>query len=127
MFFDFQVVFAKMEYKIIKKRMKKGKVVGAKKGMWTNGRPPYPYVYNSKTRQMEVDEGKRKIYRLVIDKFLNGMSAQKISEWLNRCKIAPPYAGKRNKYGWSNNSVVRLLSNETHLGYVIYQWEIAII
>lgn len=120
MFFDFQAIFAKMEYKIIKKRMKQGKVAGAKKGMWTNGRPPYPYVYNSKTRQIEVDGEKRKIYRMIVDKFLNGMSAQKISEWLNQCKIAPPYSGKRNKHGWSNNSVVRLLTSEIHLGYVIY-------
>lgn len=57
---------------------------------------------------------------MIIDKFLSGISAQKISEWLNQCKIAPPYAGTRNKHGWSNNSVVRLLINEIHLGYVIY-------
>jgi len=120
MFFDFQEIFAKMEYKMIKKRMKQGKVAGAKKGMWTNGRPPYPYVYNSATRQVEVDEEKRKIYRLIIEKYLSGLNAQKISEWLNQCKIAPPYAGKRNKHGWSNNSVLRLLINEIHLGYVIY-------
>lgn len=67
MFFDFQAIFAKMEYKIIKKRMKQGKVAGAKKGMWTNGRPPYPYVYISATKQVEVDEEKRKIYRLIIE------------------------------------------------------------
>ena len=107
---------------MIKKRMKQGKVAGAKKGMWTNGTPPYPYVYNPVTRQLEVDEGKRKIYRLIIDKYLSGISAQKISEWLNINKIAPPYAGKRNKYGWSNNSVVRLLINEIHLG-LCYLWQ----
>jgi site-specific DNA recombinase len=120
MFFDFQAIFAKMEYKIIKKRMKQGKVAGAKKGMWTNGRPPYPYVYISATKQVEVDEEKRKIYRLIIEKFLSGISAQKIAEWLNQSKIAPPYVGHRNKHGWSNNSVLRLLTSETHLGYVIY-------
>jgi len=120
MFFDFQAIFAKMEYKMIKRRMKQGKVAGAKKGMWTNGRPPYPYIYNSAIRQVEVDEEKRKIYRLIIEKYLGGISAQKISEWLNQCKIAPPYAGKRNKHGWSNNGVIRLLINEIHLGYVIY-------
>lgn len=81
---------------MIKKRMKQGKVAGAKKGMWTNGRPPYPYIYNSAVRQVEVDEEKRKIYRLIIEKYLSGINAQKISEWLNQCKIAPPYAGKRN-------------------------------
>jgi site-specific DNA recombinase len=120
MLFDFQAVFAKMEYKMIKKRMRQGKVAGAKKGMWTNGRPPYPYVYNSATKQVEVDAEKAKIYRMIIDKSLLGMSSQEISVWLNRKSIAPPYSGKRNKYGWSHVTVYRLLISEIHLGYVIY-------
>lgn len=39
---------------------------------------------------------------------------------MNQCNIAPPYAGHRNKHGWSTKGVLRLLSNEIHLGYVIY-------
>lgn len=120
MLFDFQAIFAKMEYKIIKKRMRQGKVAGAKKGMWTNGRPPYPYVYNRETKQVEVDADKQKIYRMIIDKYLLGQSSQEIAIWLNRKNIAPPYSGKRNKYGWSNNTVSRLVTSEIHLGYTIY-------
>jgi DNA invertase Pin-like site-specific DNA recombinase len=120
MLFDFQAVFAKMEYKMIKKRMRQGKVAGARKGMWTNGRPPYPYVYQQATKQVEVDAEKLKIYRAIIDKYLLGMSSQEIAIWLNRRSIAPPYSGKRNKLGWSHNTVYRLLISEIHLGYVIY-------
>ncbi|WP_312889697.1 recombinase family protein [Pelorhabdus rhamnosifermentans] len=120
MLFDFQAVFAKMEYKMIKKRMRQGKVAGAKKGMWTNVRPPYPYVYNSATKQVEVDAEKAKIYRAIVDKYLLGMSSQEVSVWLNRKSIAPPYSGKRNKYGWSHVTLYRLLISEIHLGYVIY-------
>ncbi|MBU2702942.1 hypothetical protein Ga0466249_004077 [Sporomusaceae bacterium BoRhaA] len=105
---------------MIKKRMRQGKVAGAKKGMWTNGRPPYPYVYNSPTKQVEVDAEKAKVYRAIVDKYLLGMSSQEISVWLNRKCIAPPYSGKRNKYGWSHVTVYRLLISEIHLGYVIY-------
>lgn len=92
MLFDFQAIFAKMEYKMIKKRMRQGKVAGAKKGMWTNGTPPYPYVYNQTTRMIEVDPDKLKIYRMVIDKYLLGMSTLQIAIWLNQRKIAPPYS-----------------------------------
>ena len=49
-----------------------------------------------------------------------GMSTNEIAIWLNRSGIAPPYSGKRNKYGWSNNTVHRLVTSEIHLGYVIY-------
>jgi DNA invertase Pin-like site-specific DNA recombinase len=120
MLFDFQAVFAKMEYKMIKKRMRQGKVAGARKGMWTNGRPPYPYVYNQATKQVDVDAEKLKVYRKIIDQYLLGISTQEIAVGLNRRSIAPPYSGKRNKLGWSHNTVYRLLISEIHLGYVIY-------
>ena len=120
MLFDFQTILARMEYKIIKKRLREGKVAGAKKGMWTNGSPPYPYVYNQATRMIEVDPDKLKIYRMIIDKYLLGMSTLQIAIWLNQRKIAPPYNGKRNKCGWSHVSIHRLLISEIHLGYVIY-------
>ncbi|MDD4600313.1 MAG: recombinase family protein [Negativicutes bacterium] len=120
MLFDFQAVFAKMEYKMIKKRMRQGKVAGAKKGMWTNGSPPYPYIYNRATKQIEVDADKLKIYREIVDKYILGMSTLEIAINLNRRCIAPPYVGKRNKYGWSHVTVHRLLINEIHLGYIIY-------
>ncbi len=120
MLFDFQSIFAKMEYKMIKKRMRQGKVAGAKKGMWTNGSPPYPYVYNQTTKMIEVAPDKLKIYRMIIDKYLLGMSTLQIAIWLNQRKIAPPYSGKRNQCGWSHVSIHRLLISEIHLGYVIY-------
>ena len=106
MLFDFQAVFAKMEYKMIKKRMRQGKVAGAKKGMWTNGSPPYPYIYNRATKQIEVDTEKLKIYRAMLEKYLLGISTQEISVWLNKRAVAPPYTGKRNKYGWSHVTVL---------------------
>lgn len=120
MLFDFQAILAKMEYKMIKKRMRQGKVAGAKKGMWTNGSPPYPYIYNRATKQIEVDDEKLKIYRAMLDKYLLGMSTLEIAIWLNRRNTAPPYTGKRNKYGWSHVTVYRILISEIHLGYIIY-------
>ncbi|MHC1745541.1 MAG: recombinase family protein [Negativicutes bacterium] len=120
MLLEFETIFSRMEYKIIISRFKTGKVAGAMKGMWTNGRPPYPYVYNQDVRQVEVDADKQKIYRLIIDKYLLGHSTQEIAIWLNRKNVAPPYSGKRNKYGWSNNTVYRLVTSEIHLGYIIY-------
>lgn len=100
--------------------MRQGKVAGAKKGMWTNGSPPYPYVYNQTTKMIEVAPDKLKIYRMIVDKYFLGMSTLQIAIWLNQRKIAPPYSGKRNKHGWSHVSIHRLLISEIHLGYVIY-------
>ncbi|WP_339291397.1 recombinase family protein [Paenibacillus sp. FSL E2-0201] len=66
--FDFMSIFARIEYKTIKRRMKQGKEVGAKKGMWTNGNPPFPYYYDKNTRSVLVDETKRPIYRAIVER-----------------------------------------------------------
>lgn len=65
--FDFMSIFARIEYKTIKHRMKQGKEAGAKKGMWTNGKPPFPYYYDKNTKSVRVDEGKRPIYRAIVE------------------------------------------------------------
>lgn len=49
--YDMKSIIARQEYKQIKKRLRRGKIQGARKGLWTNGQPPLPYVYN-KEKQM---------------------------------------------------------------------------
>ncbi|BBH19381.1 hypothetical protein Back11_07260 [Paenibacillus baekrokdamisoli] len=80
--FDFMSIFARIEYKTIKRRMKQGKEAGAKKGMWTNGKPPFPYYYDKNTRSVLVDETKLPIYRAIVEKYLNGTNLGHIAIWL---------------------------------------------
>ncbi|MPY17021.1 recombinase family protein [Paenibacillus glucanolyticus] len=89
--FDFMSIFARIEYKTIKRRMKQGKEAGAKKGMWTNGKPPFPYYYDKNTRSVQVDETKRPIYRAIVEKYLNGTNLGHIAIWLTDNKIPMPY------------------------------------
>jgi DNA invertase Pin-like site-specific DNA recombinase len=122
MSFDFLSIFAKLEYKTIKRRLKQGKEAGAKKGMWTNGKPPFPYYYDKNTRTVLVDEVKRPIYRAIVEKYLNGENLGAIAVWLTENKIPTPYNIKPNgkDKGWSNVTVHRLLMSEIHLGYITY-------
>ncbi|WP_339320120.1 hypothetical protein [Paenibacillus sp. FSL R10-2734] len=64
-------IFARIEYKTIKRRMKQDKEAGAKKGIWTNGKQLFPYYYDKNTRSVLVDEMKRPIYRAIVEKYLN--------------------------------------------------------
>ncbi|AJS58189.1 recombinase family protein [Paenibacillus sp. IHBB 10380] len=120
--FDFMSIFARIEYKTIKRRMKQGKEAGAKKSMWTNGKPPFPYYYDKNTRSVLVDETKRPIYRAIVEKYLNGTNLGHIAIWLTDNKIPTPYniePDGKNK-GSSNITVQRLLASEIHLGYITY-------
>ncbi|MFO2550939.1 recombinase family protein [Alicyclobacillus cycloheptanicus] len=40
---DIEGVFARYEYRMIKKRFQRGKKIGARLGHWTNGPAPFPY------------------------------------------------------------------------------------
>lgn len=113
---NFEMVFANHEYRMIKKRMLRGKLQGTKAGKWTNGRPPFPYVYNRLTKELDVDPDKVKVYELMKKMFLEEMKATYEIAWrLNELG----FKTNRNSY-WYENTVRRILKNEVHLGKVVY-------
>lgn len=116
---EFKGFFARREYKMITKRLRQGKKIGARQGQWTNGTPPFPYVYQTykekyNKKGLVVDDEKLLIYREIIDKALDGTSPQKIAENLNQRGILT----SKGNY-WSNVTIQRLLIDETHLGKII--------
>lgn len=112
---DVKKIFARLKYKQISKRLRRGKILGAKEGKWTNGKPPYPYIYNSETQQLEVDPEKYKVYREIIDMALSGIPANRIAWELNKLDIKSP----GDSY-WSNNAVYRILKDQTYLGKIVF-------
>ncbi|MEG6585418.1 recombinase family protein [Dendrosporobacter sp. 1207_IL3150] len=108
------------EYKIIKRRLRDGKINGAQKGMWTSGQPPFPYYYDRLKKVVLVDDIKRFYYREMVERYISGSSLTEIAQWLtnNVSRQRKDTMGKRSK--WSTVVVKRILSSEVHLGYVIF-------
>ncbi|WP_186446242.1 recombinase family protein [Paenibacillus cremeus] len=123
---DIEGVFSRHEYRMIKKRLNRGKKRGAKSGNWTNGKPPYPYVYNPLTKTLDVDPIRLPFYELIKKRFFEGIPCYRISWELNSMGVEPPGKPRGRKDGststpaWSENAVYRILTSEVHLGYVIY-------
>ncbi|MFA0814740.1 MAG: recombinase family protein [Anaerofustis sp.] len=116
---DLKGFFARQEYKMITKRLKQGKKIGARRGQWTNGTPPFPYVYERYHDQynekgLVVNSERLEIYRDIITLALRGDSPRKIAENLNLRGIKTP----KENY-WSHITIQRLLIDETHLGKII--------
>ncbi len=116
---DLQGFLARQEYKMITKRLRQGKKVGARRGQWTNGIPPFPYVYQRyrdkyNEKGLVVHDERYKVYRNFIELALNGVSPRKIAENYNNKGILTP----RGNY-WSAVTIQRLLIDETHLGKII--------
>lgn len=113
---DMYAMMARFEYKMIKKRLKRGKQEGAKKGLWINGVPPIGYKLDRETRKLIIDEEKYPLYRKIIDMGLEGYSLNEIAWTLNK-------EGYRSKRGllWQPKVIKDILVDETHLGKIIYQ------
>jgi DNA invertase Pin-like site-specific DNA recombinase len=115
-YYDFESFMARSEYRMIKRRFREGKKSSARSGRWANGTPPLPYIYSSEKKILIVDEGKRHIYEMIKDMFLNkNMGTTTIKQELNRLGIPSP----RNKV-WYEKTVYNLLIDETHLGNIIF-------
>ncbi|WP_377888866.1 recombinase family protein [Alkalihalobacillus sp. R86527] len=112
---DVQGMLARFEYKQIKKRLNQGKKAGAKFGNWTNGPPPFPYYYDRESKSLKVDEAKRPVYKELIQLVLQGESLHSIAVKFNK---KGNRTNRNNK--WTDVALHRLLTNEVHLGNVIY-------
>ena len=112
---DIEGVFARYEYRMIKKRFQRGKKIGARLGHWTNGPAPFPYVYHSAARSLDIDPEKLDIYNFIKRRILSGATCSGVCWELNRQGIPSP-KGKL----WSESVLYRLILNEVHLGRVVY-------
>ena len=108
-------LFARIEYRAISKRFRRGKRRGAKMGNWVNGTPPFPYKYNAEIKGLEVDEEKAKWYRFMLDMFFEGKPFFEIAWELNKKGIKTQRNGS-----WHENSVRRILLSDVHLGRIVF-------
>jgi DNA invertase Pin-like site-specific DNA recombinase len=110
-----EATFSRLEYNRIKRRLARGKRLGAAAGKWVQGNPPFPYIYDSEKKCVLVDETKRDAYLLMLGDALAGTSPGEIAIRLNTKGIAT----NRGRT-WVAETVQRLLLNRFHMGEVIY-------
>lgn len=114
--YEIQAFVAKLEYKMIKKRLRQGKFQNALTGRWSNGNPPLPYKYNKDTRLLYTDDAMKRTYRyivdsVVIDKKPTNQIAHELNgkEWLT--------AGRKGNKFWTSKTVRDILIDKVHLDY----------
>jgi len=113
---DFSSFIGSMEYKMIKKRLRRGKIEKALMGYFVNGRAPIGYIYNSETKKLEIDPSRFELIREIFDMALTGeFSCRTISQILNRKGVKT-----NNNLPFSGKSINCILKNETYLGRSIY-------
>ncbi|MCE5220039.1 MAG: recombinase family protein [Clostridium sp.] len=121
---DIEGIMNNQEYRAIKRRLRQGKIEKAREGKWTNGIPPYPYVYQEwfddngkryfKPKSLVINLNQKPIYRYIIEQGLKNVPPDDIAWELNKKEFPSPRGGT-----WSGVSVYRLLIDQTHLGRIV--------
>lgn len=75
-YFEFGLFMARREYKIITRRMQRGRVASAKEGKFIGSIPPYGYdkvkLENQKGYSLKINKNQAEIIRLIFDLFICG-------------------------------------------------------
>lgn len=117
---DIRTLFARQEYRMIVRRLQRGKKLGAKQGLWTNGPPPFPYKYDRERKLIYIDRNDPKrptdleVYNLMKEMALGGTPLYKIATTLNSMGIKT----RRGKW-WDEMVIHRILTSQVHLGMVV--------
>lgn len=109
MMFYLEAMMANQEYKMITKRMKRGKIEGARKGLWTTGQAPLGYKIVDK--KLEINEDEATVVRLIFNLYENGYGRINVAQELSSRGILT----KRGNH-YSSNAVGLILNNETYIG-----------
>lgn len=106
---------AQKERKITSSRVKVTQLIKAKEGKTNVPVPAYGYKLSEDRQYLEIDPETSKIYKMIVEKFLEGWGRLKICKWLNEQGIPTNRSDK-----WHTNSVKTVLSNPVYLGITIY-------
>lgn len=106
---------AQKERKTTSSRVKITQMIKAKEGKTNVPSPAYGYKLTADKQYLEIDTEKAKVYRQIVDKFLEGWGQLKINQWLNEQGFTTKRGGK-----WNTNSVKVILTNPVYLGVTIY-------
>ena len=120
---------AEYEREKISERAVRGRYNKVKSGsVFVSGNAPYGYslIQRENRYELEVDEREAIHVRQMFDWYVSGISFKKIAKRLNEQSVptytdnrpnsAPGYKRKRQHGKWSNDTVRRIVTNETYVG-----------
>jgi len=106
---------AEWERETITERTKSGRLQRYKQGCWAAGRPLYGYLYNGKTKKLDIDKTKVPIIRRIFQEYADGKSLVQIANGLNKDGIQP----RRTHKGWNAGAIRDILFNPAYKGTLL--------
>lgn len=116
-YFEFELFMARREFKIIGRRIQRGRIESAKEGRFIGSTAPYGYnkikIKKDKGYTLEINPDEAKVVQLIFEMYLKGDGKMVISKQLDALGIKP-----RSKKTWSSSTVINILKNPVYIGKV---------
>lgn len=124
-YFEYALFMGRKEYKMIKKRLNRGRLSSAGEGKFVGSRPPYGYDKYKLPQQKGYSLAPNSDAATVqkIFSMFNGIAcectgAKGIASHLNRCGSKGP-----NGNLWNGNTIGMILQNPVYAGYIRYNYK----
>lgn len=117
-FFEFGLFMSRREYKIIKRRLQRGKQQAFKEGYFVNATCPYGFTKERRDKGFVLipDGVESEIVKTIFNKFVvDNMSIADIRKYLNENGIKP-----RRSNLWNFKQIKMILRNKTYIGFLGY-------
>lgn len=116
-YFEFELFMARREFKIIGRRIQRGRIESAKEGRFIGSTAPYGYnkvkIRNDKGYTLEPNPEESKVVQLIYEMYLQGDGKMVIARKLDALGVQSR-SGKK----WSSATVVNILKNPVYIGKV---------
>ena len=115
-FFEFGLFMSRRDYKIIKRRLQRGKKQALKEGYYSHSNPPFGFTKKriNKGFVLQPHPTEADIVRTIFNKFVyENFDAWELIRWLHDNGI-----GSKRVDNWSYKSIRRVLKNKTYIGYI---------
>lgn len=116
-YMEFELFMSRREYKMIQKRMDRGRKQAVVEGNFMGSYRPYGYdiVKTKRSRTLVPNEDEAPIVKMIFDWAVkDNITAFKIAERLTNMGV-PTYYGEQ---GWSKETIKAILTNPTYMGKV---------
>lgn len=133
-YFEFGLFMSRREYKVINRRLQRGRLSSVKEGKFTGSIAPYGYskvkLKGEKGFTLEIDNDKASVVNLIFSLFLKGtenstgyhiLGISKIAEFLNLYNIPSPANQK-----WTPSTVHDILTNPVYTGKIRWNYRPAV-
>ncbi len=114
-YFEFALFMSRREYKVIKRRLTRGRMQATKDGYYIGSILPYGFdkVKQGRGFVLVPNDKEAEIVKLIFDKCADGVGKTEIARYLNDKGLTPRYAPQ-----WSTNMIYQTVKNKVYIGLI---------